>query len=435
MPQKAKPTIAFLTGQWLDIDNRIRCGQTPGGVPSVARIWTQCLDKGFDVHVFIVTPTESGWPDETIELNGVNFHWIRPFLHGWGKWLNSHGLLIFFRAIIVMWQWQMLWRICRIRVRPDIIYAMRNTYGILAFVWSFLVGAKCVVRQYGVSPIYHAWFEQKRWLPRIRSFPAMLISKIPMDLFIVTNDGSRGDLVASWLGIPPERHKFWLNGVNKSLHIPNFDAGAFKQTIGMQPDTPLLMTLGRLCQVNRQDRAIDAMAVILRDFPKAQLVLVGGGEMRVELEERTRQLGIANSILFVGAISHDQIKYYLNSADVFLQLNDITNLRNTLIEALTAGCCVTTIDVGATGLVATHDDNAVVLKTGSVELIAEAAIDLLNDPGKRNSLSRAAHQRAMRDFQTWDERMAMEMTCLEELIGMSDSDTTSEVRNPASGNC
>ncbi len=55
MKKNRKPIIAFVTEAWQNVDDNIRRGEQPGGVPSVVLIWTACLQHGFEVHVFIQT--------------------------------------------------------------------------------------------------------------------------------------------------------------------------------------------------------------------------------------------------------------------------------------------------------------------------------------------------------------------------------------------
>ena len=64
-----KTTIFFLTTIWSNVDQNIREGKTPGGVPSIARMWTTCLEHGWEVHVFIETRTEKGWKKDILEAN------------------------------------------------------------------------------------------------------------------------------------------------------------------------------------------------------------------------------------------------------------------------------------------------------------------------------------------------------------------------------
>jgi glycosyltransferase involved in cell wall biosynthesis len=419
MRHAKKPVIVFLTAAWQDVDDNIRKGRPPGGVPSIARIWTTCLEQGFEVHVFMLTRLDPGWPRNTVELGGVKFHWVNQYMRGFTDWLTRKGLIGLFKPLWLIWQMQMAFRLMQEWIRPDIIYVMRTTYILLGWLWRMISGARLVRRQYGVF-LYESWFEQKKWLPRVNDLGGLLALRVPCDLIIMTNDGTRGDKVAQWIGTPMHKFRFWINGVDKALRIPGFDAGAFKKSLGVPAEAPMLVTLGRLTYWKRIDRAIDAMPRVLKEFPETRLVIVGGGELKQDLEDRATRLGLQDRVVFAGPVTHDKIKQYLNAADVYILPHDVTNMCSTLIEGLTAGCCIVTRDVGSTTELVTHDRNAMVLKPGEAPDIADTVIRLLKDPGLRHRLAQKAYEQAMQRFQTWDERMLMEVQELRALIGLND---------------
>ena len=178
MDRPKRPVVAFLTAGWTNIGDRIQRGQKPGGTPSVWRIWTECLANGFDVHVFMMTDPEPDRPRETVELGGVRFHWINSPVRRLTKWLRSKRLQGIIKIDWPILQAQVLYHICRSGVRPDIVYAVRATYCIPAWLWSRLVGARLVLRQYGTW-LYYRWFKERSWGERLRFIFSIVPFKIP----------------------------------------------------------------------------------------------------------------------------------------------------------------------------------------------------------------------------------------------------------------
>jgi len=408
-------TIVFLTSKWTNVDDNIRKGKAPGGVPSISRAWTVFNEHGWNVHVFVLAQTDPGWPDETVELSGVTFHWIKPPLPKLTKWLADKYLIGWLKIFSFMWQMKMIKRLRKAKLKPDIVYCMRSTFALLGLIWARLRGAKCVLRWYGTF-LYDTWFVKKNWLMRIKLLPPLLLFKLPFDMLIMTNDGTQGDKIAQWMKFDPDRFWFPINGVNKSLKIDGYDAAAFKESIGVSKESPMLLTLGRLTYWKRLDRIINAMKTILKEFPNTKLVIVGSGELREKLGSLCQELGVEDSVQFMGSITHDEIKYYLNAADIFVMPNDVTNMCSTLIESLIAGCCVVTRDVGSTTEVVSDDDNAIVLSPGEADEFAKAIVELLRDPNKRERLASSAHSQALKKFVTWEERMEEEFTRISHLV-------------------
>lgn len=406
--------ILFLTSSWKNIDDNIRRGEKPGGVPSVAGIWEACHRQGYECHVFIMTHTEPGWPRKTEELDGITFHWMDFPLRSITRWLQDHGVMGLAKPLWFFWQLQFLVRILRSGVKPDVIYSMRTTFVFAGLILKWVFGAKLVLRMYGTF-LYQYWFEQKNWMRRISNLGSLLAHRIPMDLLIMTNDGTRGYKVAEWIGFPMHKYRFWINGVNKEMRLKGFNSKAFMEENGIPVDSIILMTLGRLTFWKRIDRVIDAMPEVLKEVPNARLMIVGDGELQSELEQHAQKKGVSDSIIFVGAVPHHMIKEYLNACDIFIINNDLTNMCNTLIEALTAGCCVITRDIGATTDIVTNDINACVMKTEDVDNIAAPIIDLCQSTDKRKALADQAYADAMNRFETWEERMMKEV---EEIAGL-----------------
>ncbi|MCK4785772.1 MAG: glycosyltransferase family 4 protein [Desulfobacteraceae bacterium] len=416
MKHNKNPVIAFLTASFTNIDDCIRQGKKTGGTASVVRSWAACLANGFETHVFVMYQSERPGPKETKYLNGVQFHWMREPLRTTTNWLRRKGLIGLCKPLSLLWQLQMVYRLLRAKIQPDIIYCMRPTYLVSGWLWSRLTGAKLVWRLFGCYGVYDSWFGEGGWLSRLKNIGGLLAYRIPVDLLITTNDGTRGDEIARWAGFRMEHHRFWLNGVNKSLHVTDFGAISFKQSIGLASDSSMILMLGRLCHFKRVDRVIDAMPDILKDVPEARLVLVGGGELRGELENRVRALGLDGKVVFVGPVSHEEIWKYLNASDLFVIVNICSNLSETLIEAMTAGCCILTADVGGTTQVAIDGVNSIVLDEASPSSIGKASVQLLKHPEQRKRLAEGAYQYAMENFQTWDERMQMEVDELKRLL-------------------
>ncbi|MEW6404934.1 MAG: glycosyltransferase family 4 protein [Chloroflexota bacterium] len=424
MRQPDKPIIIFLTDSWTNVDDRIRSGQEPGGTPSVAGIWRECVGQGLEVHVFILTKLTPGWRPQTVELGGVTFHWIAEPFEQLTNVMRNHGLVGFFKPLWLIWQLQMLWRIVRSGVQPNVVYCMRSTFAIAGWLWSRFTGALFVQRHYGTW-LYYCWFEKKSWINRLSWLGTLLSMRIPCDLLIMTNDGTNGDRIAEWAGCPMARFRFWLNGVNISRE-DHLEACEAKRALGLAPNDPVLVQVGRLDTWKRQDRLIDAMPAVLKMFPRARLILVGEGPSRSNLEQRIQRLDIQPAVLLAGSIGHSKVKKYLRACDLYVQGQDLSNLSNTLLEAMAAGCCIITRSAGGTDSIIHHRENGILLNPGEATDFAEAIVDLLKNDEERARLGQNARQFAVENFLSWDARLRMEV---QEILGMIDSSVFSPNRH------
>ena len=70
--------------------------------------------------------------------------------------------------------------------------------------------------------------------------------------------------------------------------------------VRLAPHGPVIGTVGRLTSIKGHQHLIDAVPEILSRCPAAHVVLVGDGELRQALTERTRRLGVDSRVIFTG---------------------------------------------------------------------------------------------------------------------------------------
>lgn len=100
-------------------------------------------------------------------------------------------------------------------------------------------------------------------------------------------------------------------------------------------DCPLVGHVGRLCWQKNQEFLLSVQANLLKKQPDARLLLVGEGDMLDSLKERSRQLGIEESVIFYG-VSRD-IPALMSAMDVFLFPSNMEGLGIVAIEAQASG--------------------------------------------------------------------------------------------------
>ena len=245
----------------------------------------------------------------------------------------------------------------------------------------------------------------------------------PAELYIMTDDGTQGDEVLEQLN-PGSAGKvrFWRNGLDfDDVRAPTAKEAADARTrLGLADDEFVLVTAVRLARWKRVDRALDAVAALRRRNTSARLLVVGDGEERSKLELQARALGIDRQVNFVGAVPHDEVQQYLWAADVFLSLNELSNVGNPLLEAMRCGRCILTLDAGDTGDLILNGETGVLLPTSEPEAIADALADLARDAEFRIRLGEGALGFAESNFWTWDQRIDAEAEALEEMMESRD---------------
>lgn len=258
-------------------------------------------------------------------------------------------------------------------------------------------------------------------LARLRKYEEVQALRLPADLYIITDDGTRGDDVLAALNpaaVPNLR--FWRNGLDLDrLRPPTREERLAQRTkIGLPEDALVLVTASRLAAWKRVDRAVAALPEIWRAVPNALLVIVGDGEERANLERQATDLGVADRVRFAGAVAQQQVRDYMHASDIFVAPADLSNVGNPLLEAMACGLAIVTVDAGDTGELIHNGETGRLLTTGDPAGIARAVIELARDDSERCRLAAGARRYAEEHFWTWEERLQTEIDEVERIAGV-----------------
>ncbi len=343
-------------------------------------------------------------PGQDPQIQNLRFH---PLRDAWFQRLKSLplvGHLFNYFYFVYLW-WKVKSIVSKQQIKPDVIY--------MAGPWMSLIGsslnrnkkALLVNRYYGTSIPLHYPKNLKnrlRYALKIRGY------RQSGDLVIMTNDGTRGEEFLRNLGCPPEKIRFWANGIHfLENSIDREQARKLAAARWAIPSgSPLLLTVSRLASWKRVDRAILLLEQIIPSHPKALLLVAGDGEQRNTLEQLVQKKGLTGHVLFTGSLSREDLNLVYPASDVFISLYEHSNAGNPLFESMVHGCCVYTY--GSPEVREYLDDaSAVLIKPGAPD--ADALADILNNPQKRIAIGKKAREKVSDKLQSWDERINMEL--------------------------
>ena len=298
----------------------------------------------------------------------------------------------------------------------DIIYCHTAVCAPAAFLAGKIYRIPVIVRLYGtfLYPCLGSW--KKMFL----NFQEVIGFKLPVTQLIIGNDGTKGDKVAIKLGIPRERIKFWRNGVDKHIYKKEFNTEKFRESLNINSENKVVLAVSRLVRWKRLDRLVKAIPNIVSQYSKAIFIIVGDGPERETLEKLAQELGVIDYIRFIGAVTHDKVVEFINAADIFVSVNDISNISNGLIEAMTCGKCIVALDTGDTSELIKQNKTGKLVKSENENMIpgelSKTILDVLKNEDLCLQISYNARTYAQNYFQTWDDRIEMEIQLLEELI-------------------
>jgi colanic acid/amylovoran biosynthesis glycosyltransferase len=99
-----------------------------------------------------------------------------------------------------------------------------------------------------------------------------------------------------------------------------------------------IISAGRLIPSKRFDLVIEAVHLLLADFPDTSLVIAGDGPERSKLVSQVTNLGLENCVQFLGTVPQHVLFEELRHSEIFLFLSDEECLPNVVKEAMASGC-------------------------------------------------------------------------------------------------
>lgn len=155
------------------------------------------------------------------------------------------------------------------------------------------------------------------------------------------------------------------------------------------PDRPTLLYVGRLDAEKRIGDLLDAMPAV-RERVDAQLVIVGVGTRRGELENRARERGVADLVRFLGYVPEERLPLVYTVADVFC-MPGVAELQSLVtLEAMASARPVVAADAMALPHLVRPGHNGFRYEPGDTRALAGHLVALLEDPALRRSMGRAS---------------------------------------------
>ena len=216
-----------------------------------------------------------------------------------------------------------------------------------------------------------------------------LLNKLVLHRFHqVVAVSSRLDRELEGAGIPPARRTLIHNGL--AVYAPRVDRAAVRSSLGLDPDAPLLVAIGRLDPWKAHHRLLEAMA-LLGGEPAPRLLLVGDGDLRADLQQQAHAAGLGQRVIFAGY--RRDIPELLAASDLFVISSIKEGLPMVLLEAMGAGVPVISTSVGAIPDALEQGACGALVPPGDAGALAAAVVVLLAHPGRRQEMAARAQQK------------------------------------------
>tara|TARA_B100000073_G_scaffold14993_1_gene12208 strand:- start:3115 stop:4323 length:1209 start_codon:yes stop_codon:yes gene_type:complete len=131
-----------------------------------------------------------------------------------------------------------------------------------------------------------------------------------------------------------------------------------RNKLGIDQNTHILLSVGRLEPLKGYDLLIESLAYINLDNINFQLIIIGGDDRsNLELERLTRiakENDVHDKVSFIGAVDHDILPLYFSASDIFTMPSAYETFGIAALEASACGLPVIAPQVGGLKSIVKH---------------------------------------------------------------------------------
>lgn len=205
----------------------------------------------------------------------------------------------------------------------------------------------------------------------------------------------------------PDRSAFPnVDVVYNGFDFPAFRAkanrAAFRREFGITDDTPVIGYVSHLAPFKGQPDFLDALPDVLREYPTAKGLVVGGAVYKAfrdydqTLMEQARRLGIGDRILFTGA--RRDVASAMAAADIYACCSRTEEFNRVVIEAMSLGVPAVTTTPREESVMVENDVTGLLVPPADPRAMANAFRRLLGDDALRARLGAAGKAYVERTF-------------------------------------
>ena len=202
------------------------------------------------------------------------------------------------------------------------------------------------------------------------------------------------------VGVPAHRLSTVANGIRG--RGPGPGRRAAREALGLDPDRPVVLTVGRLTVMKGHTHLLEAVPGLRRRFPDVAVVVIGRGHLHDALTAQAAALGVSDAVHLPG--HRADARQLLDAADVFVLPSRHEGMPLSLLEAMDAGLPVVATRVIGSEEVVADGETGLLVRPRDAAALEQALAVLLGDPLLRERYGRAGRRRFEREFTA--DRMA-----------------------------
>ncbi|MEP9411063.1 MAG: glycosyltransferase family 4 protein [Candidatus Brocadia sp.] len=273
----------------------------------------------------------------------------------------------------------------------DILHTHGGTAGFWGRIGAFIAG-RPVVRIHSYHGM-HYLSKNHTFPPHLRVIDQLLLSLTDKVVCVCPSDYRKG-LEA---GIVNEKKGVIIQyGIEMEKFQNLRRREALRAQYGLDESTLLFGNVGRLHVQKGQRHLLEAFRIVKGKLPHVRLWIIGEGELKYELEKFAQDLGIYDSVYFLGA--RTDVHELLSAIDVFVLPSLWEGQPISIMEAGAAGKPIIATNIDGIADILTNEKNALLVPVKDPDALAAAMVRLFEDTVLRNYLSASIKSKISDNF-------------------------------------
>jgi glycosyltransferase involved in cell wall biosynthesis len=199
----------------------------------------------------------------------------------------------------------------------------------------------------------------------------------------------------------PERVFVIPNGVSDTK-IEAEQLRAHQRRYALSADGCRAIFVGSLTTLKGVRWLVQAWELVIEEYPKAKLLVVGDGDDRKYLETMTRKLKLEKNVIFFGYQETHTIPYWLACADIFVLPSLFEGRPNALLEALQSQLPVVGTNIAGIRELVQDGVNGFLVPQRDPETLAESILKLYSSEDLRKRMGKAGRESIRARGLTWE---------------------------------
>lgn len=253
--------------------------------------------------------------------------------------------------------------------------------------WAAVLGT--IARTPAIVAHEHTWSFQGQPLRKL--LDRRLIAA-RADAFLAVSELDRRRMIETER-IDPAKVIFVPNGIPEP---PPRGGGDIRRELGIDPRAPIVGTVCALRPQKALAVLLDAAAILARRCSGVQVLIVGEGPERAELERRIAVLGLAGTVTLLG--HRDDVRDLIADFDAAVCCSDFEGTPLSVLEYMQASLPIVATRVGGIPDIVRDGVGGILVEPRDPAALAAATARILEDPGLAAKLGSAARQRQLAEF-------------------------------------